>query len=145
MANRNDDFYQNLRKRIQEWLAGKGKTYKYADYLLFAPDLFHLLCRLVLDKRVPAAEKAKLAGAIAYFISPVDLIPELVVGPVGYVDDIVLAAYALNNVVNSGHGEIAQEHWAGEGDLLTVIQRILEVADNIIGAGLLKRIKGIIS
>ena len=47
MANRNDDFYQNLRKRIREWLEGKGKGAKYADYLLFAPDLFHLLSTLL--------------------------------------------------------------------------------------------------
>ena len=123
--SRNEDFYKSMRENIRSWLANKGKGYKYADYLLFAPDLFHLLCRLALDKRVPAAQKAKLAGAIAYFISPIDLIPEAIVGPIGYVDDIALAAYVLNSIINSGHGEIAEEHWAGEDNLLSVISRMI--------------------
>jgi uncharacterized membrane protein YkvA (DUF1232 family) len=141
MPDRNDDFYQELRKRIRTWLEGKGKTYQYADYLLFGPDLFHLLSRLVLDKRIPSVEKAKLAGAIAYFMSPIDLIPEAIVGPAGYIDDIALAAYVLNRLINTGYGDIAREHWAGDEDLLSVVQRILEVADNMIGAGLWKRLR----
>ena len=142
---RNEDFYQNMRENIRSWLASKGKGYKYADYLLFAPDLFHLLCRLALDKRVPPAQKAKLAGAIAYFISPIDLIPEAILGPIGYVDDIALAAYVLNSIINSGHGEIAEELWAGEDNLLSVIQRIIEVADSMVGSGMWKRIKQLVN
>jgi len=107
MPDRNDDFYQSLRKRIRTWLDAQGKNYKYADYLLFAPDLFHLLACLILDKRIPAEEKVKLAGPVAYFIAPIDLIPEAVVGPAGYIDDIALAAYVLNCLINAGHGDVA--------------------------------------
>ena len=141
MSNRNDDFYQNLRRRIRSWLAAKGKGYKYADYLLFAPDLFHLLWKLTLDERVPEAQKAKLRAALYYFIWPLDAVPEAIVGPWGYVDDIAVAAYVLNILVNAGHRKIAEEHWAGEGDLLAVIRRILEVVDSVIGSGLWKRIE----
>ena len=141
MEERHEDFYQNLRRRIQGWLAGKGENYRYADYLLVGPDLFHLLCRLAADRRVPSSEKAKIAGAIAYFVSPIDLIPEGLIGPLGYIDDIALAAYVLNRVINAGHGEIAKEHWAGEGNLLDVIQQILEVADKVVGSGMWARLK----
>jgi len=71
------DFYQQLRADIRTWLETKtGRSSKWSEYLLVAPDLFHLLCKLALDKEVPAGEKAKLAGAIAYFVSPIDLLPE---------------------------------------------------------------------
>ena len=70
------DFYQRMRDGIRAWLEHKGKGFKYADYLLAAPDLFHLLCRLAVDPDVPAAQKAKLAAPIIYFIAPLDLIPE---------------------------------------------------------------------
>jgi hypothetical protein len=31
-----------------------------------------------------------VAGAIVYFLSPVDLVPEALVGPVGYLDDLIV-------------------------------------------------------
>jgi uncharacterized membrane protein YkvA (DUF1232 family) len=137
----NEDFYQALRARIATWLESKGKGFKHAQILLLAPDLFHLLTRLMFDRRIPAVEKAKLGGALAYFISPVDLLPEALLGPAGYVDDVALAAYALSRLINAGHGAVAKELWAGDGDLLQVIQQILEVADEMVGSGLWARLK----
>jgi len=142
MATKNDDFYKKLRRDIRAWLADKGKAFEYADILLLAPDLFHLLVRLELDPRIPILQKAELAAAIAYFVSPIDLLPELILGPIGYLDDVALAAWALNRTINAGHGEIAREHWAGHGDVLQSIQYILAKADQMIGSGLWDRLKG---
>ncbi len=139
-----EDFYQAMRKRIRAWLEKKGKAFRYADVLLAGPDLLHLLSKLALDKRVPAVEKAKIASAIAYFVSPIDLVPEGVLGPAGLVDDIALAAFVLNGFVNAGYGEIAKEHWAGQEDLLVVIQRVLGVADAALGAGVFRRLKALV-
>lgn len=138
---RREDFYQALRARIADWLASKGKGFKHAQLLLLAPDLFHLLSRLMLDPRIPAAEKAGLGAALAYFLSPIDLLPEAILGPAGYVDDVALAAYVLNRLINAGHGAVAKELWAGDGDLLASLQRVLEVADQAIGAGAWARLK----
>ena len=54
-------------------------------------------------------------------------------GPVGYVDDVALCAYALHGLINAGHGEVARELWAGGGDLLEVVRQVLEVADEMVG------------
>src|SRR5690554_5989082 len=129
-----EDFYHNIRERMRKWLeSDEGKKNKFAEYLMFAPDLFHLLCKLSLDAEVPVKEKAKLAGAIAYFVSPVDLIPEALTGPIGYVDDIAVAALVLNSIVNNTDKAIVQKHWAGDGDVLNVIQQIIKVADEMVG------------
>jgi uncharacterized membrane protein YkvA (DUF1232 family) len=136
-----EDFYQTVRGRISDWLASKGSGFKHARLLLLAPDLFHLLTRLLLDKRIPAAEKATLGAAIAYFLSPIDLLPEALLGPAGYVDDVALAAFVLGRLINAGHGAVAKELWAGDDDLLEAIQRILEVADEMVGSGLWERLK----
>ncbi len=136
------DFYRSLRRKIQTFLAGRGAGFKYADYLLVAPDLFHLMCRLTVDPRVSVQSKAILASAIAYFVSPIDLIPEGLVGPVGYVDDIAVAALALHRVINDGGGEAAREHWAGDGDLIGLLQEILKVADEMVGTGAWMKIRG---
>lgn len=127
---------------MRKWLeSDEGKKNKFAEYLMFAPDLFHLLCKLSLDPEVPVKEKAKLAGAIAYFVSPVDLISEALTGPIGYVDDIAVAAVVLNSIVNNTDKTIVQRHWAGDGDVLKVIQQIIEVADEMVGSGLWSKIK----
>jgi uncharacterized membrane protein YkvA (DUF1232 family) len=141
MEQKHEDFYTALRARITGWLAQHGEGFRYAKLLLVAPDLFHLLCRLALDKRVPAAEKAKLAGAIAYFVSPLDIVPELILGPIGMLDDVAVAAFALNSLINSGQGEIAKELWAGDGDVLALIQQIVGAADEMLGAGVWKRLR----
>ena len=142
MSDRKRDFYQQLREQIREWLkSDEGRANRWAEYLLSAPDLFHLMWKLSADPDVPAKEKAKLAGALAYFISPIDLIPEGLLGPVGYVDDIALAAYVLNGVVNRTGPEVLARHWAGDEDVLVAIRRILAVADEMVGAGVWRKLK----
>lgn len=139
------DFYKNLREKIQKWLnSEEGKKHKYADYLMFAPDLFHLLLKLSLDKDVSPKHKAKLAVTIAYFISPVDLIPEGIVGPVGYIDDIALTAYTLNDILNDTDPEIVKKHWAGDEDILKVVQHIIEVANEFLNKKVVNKLKNLI-
>ena len=140
---RNRDFYQNLRTKIRAYFESKeGRQNKFIEFLLFAPDLFHVLVKLTGDPRVPAGEKAKLVGAIAYFISPLDLMPEGILGPAGYADDIVIASLVLNGIINKTDPAVVREHWAGDGDVLEVIRKILKIADQMIGSGLWQRVKG---
>lgn len=142
MNSQQADFYQSLRGEIRDWLKSvDGSTSKAAEYLMFAPDLFHLLCKLSIDQDVPISEKLKLGAAIAYFISPIDLIPGFAFGPLGYLDDIALAAYALNSIIKNSGPAIVQKHWAGEGDVLEVIQATLEFANRTLGGGFLKKIE----
>jgi uncharacterized membrane protein YkvA (DUF1232 family) len=139
------DFYQKMRRKINTWAHNEVESPKwFVDYILMAPDLFHLLVKLTADPEVPASEKLKLGVAIAYFITPVDLIAELIVGPIGFFDDVVLASYALNAMINRVHPELIKKHWAGEEDVLTFIQSVLLSADRLLGSGLFKRIKGML-
>ena len=139
-----DDFYQKLRSRVKEWALREGKDSKALKYVLLAPDFFHLLCKLMFDPRVSGSEKAKVGGAIAYFVSPIDVVPEGLIGPIGYVDDVALAAYVLNSVLNSVGPEVLEEHWAGDGDVLKNIQEVLRVADEIIGSGMWKKVRNLL-
>jgi uncharacterized membrane protein YkvA (DUF1232 family) len=138
-----DDYYKKIRRQIHEWVEGMGSGHEYAEYILLAPDLVHLLVRMTLDDRVDTMAKAKLGAALAYFISPIDLIPEALLGPLGYTDDVAVACVALNAVLNDdGHREIAREHWQGDGELIVMIQKVLAVANEMLGAKIWKTIKG---
>ena len=142
------DFYQNLRSRMREWLSTKdGSASTWAEYLMFAPDLFHLLCKLAMDNEVPVKERAKLAAAVAYFVSPFYLVPEALAGFIGFADDIALGAYVLNSLVNTRNPEILERHWAGDRDILGLIQRILRLDDRmgrtgVLGKGVWRKIRG---
>jgi uncharacterized membrane protein YkvA (DUF1232 family) len=137
-----DDFYHQLRERMRLWLAtDEGKNYKFAEFLMLGPDFFHLMCRLVIDSGTPIKEKAKLAAAIAYFVAPMDFLPELLTGPVGYLDDIGVAALVLNSIVNKSDQSIVKKHWAGQGNVLELVQGIIQSADQMLGGGLWGRIK----
>ncbi|MCD4693121.1 MAG: DUF1232 domain-containing protein [Calditrichales bacterium] len=139
MEEKYDDFYKKTRKQISAFL--EKKKFKYAEILLLAPDFFHLLVKLSMDKRIPSDKKLKFVVGIAYFIMPFDFFPEAILGPIGYMDDIAVAAFILNDYINNNSPDIVYEHWAGEGDLLASIQNILTVADNFLGKGLWDRIK----
>jgi uncharacterized membrane protein YkvA (DUF1232 family) len=146
MDQKQQDFYLSLRNNITTFLnSDKGKNYKWAEYLLLVPDFFHLLVKQSLDRRIGVKEKAILGIAIAYFISPVDLLPEIILGPVGLIDDLAIAAFALNKIIGKADVSIVLEHWAGKDDLLVKINEIIQKADDMLGSGLVRKIKKILS
>jgi uncharacterized membrane protein YkvA (DUF1232 family) len=139
METQQQDFYQKIRKQIANYL--EKKEFQYADILMLAPDFFHLLVKLSIDERVSKESKLKLIAGIAYFISPIDFLPEAILGPIGYMDDIAISAYILNEFINKNNAELVYEHWAGKGDILASIQNVLTIANNYIGEGLWEKIK----
>ena len=140
-----DDFYQRLRKRVRRWARTKeGRTSEVTEYILLAPDLFHLLVRLSLDPAVPAVEKAKVGAALAYFLSPIDLLPEALVGPIGFLDDVALAVLVVHSVIEKAGPAVVSRHWAGEADLLETTRRFLDRADALLGTGLWKRVQNVL-
>ena len=114
-----EDFYRQLRKRVRAWAKSKSDgSGKALDAVLAAPDLFHLMCKLSMDPRVPTREKGKLVFAIGYFISPIDLLPEMLIGPAGFLDDVALAAWVIRSMLDKTDPLVIREHWAGDGDVL---------------------------
>jgi len=136
-----EDAYVKLRKRVLEWAQSKtGAKHSYLDVLLAAPDLLHLLYRLMLDPDVRGADKAKLAGAFAYFVTPVDLIAEAFVGPIGYLDDVALAAFVLSQIIRH-NPEAVERNWAGDQNVIALIERILARAEVMLGPRVWKLLK----
>ena len=129
-------FYDRLRERIHGKLGGKA-----TGLLLLVPDVFLLLWRLVNDPRVTGANKILLGSGIAYYFLPLDVIPELFLGPVGFVDDLIFGVYMLNKILSDTTPEILREHWSGSEDVLAMIQRVLEAADKLGSGELLEKLK----
>jgi uncharacterized membrane protein YkvA (DUF1232 family) len=131
-------FYRRLRDRVKRWARRRDIPEKRMEYLLAAPDLFVLLSRLALDGRVPVGTKAKVVAGIAYFVSPLDMVPDFL-GPPGFLDDVVVAAWILHTVVgelNRLDPSILEDHWEGEMDVLQQVTDIVERAEDVLGRGL---------
>jgi uncharacterized membrane protein YkvA (DUF1232 family) len=135
-------FYDRVRTAIHEYVARKGSAAgKTAEFLLLVPDVFILLWRLASDGRVEGKNKVLVGSAIAYYIFPFDIMPEALLGPIGYLDDLVFGVYVLNKVLKDTDPSILREHWSGSTDVLDSIQRVLNAADSLVGSDFLGRIK----
>jgi uncharacterized membrane protein YkvA (DUF1232 family) len=100
---------QKIKKR-----EAKGRM---KSLLMFLPNMFTLLGRLIKDSRVPIAEKTLFAAAIVYVIMPLDFIPD-VIPFVGQIDDVYLVALTLLRLINRTDETIVREHWRGGGDIV---------------------------
>jgi len=94
------------------------------DLALLLPDLAVLLARLLQDPRVAAGDKAVALLGLGYLLSPFDLLPTFLFGPLGLVDDLFVASAALSRLLNHVHPDVVRSHWSGRGDALEVIQRL---------------------
>ena len=110
------------------------------EYVMLLPDLFYLLCKLMTDKDVSKKSKRIVGITVLYLVSPINLVPNLVPG-LGLVDDVAICIYALNKIIADTDIEILNRHWCGTGKLLNIVNDFTAKADDLIGSGMLKRIK----
>ena len=75
---------------------------------IFEPAI--LTWRLFWDSRIDSLPKLIPLGAVAYLLSPIDVIPELALGPIGIIDDVGLLILALNVFIASCPPDIVAEH-----------------------------------
>jgi len=100
---------------------------RMSNFLMFLPNMFMLLGRLIKDSRVPMAEKALFAAAIVYVIMPLDFIPDIFPF-IGQVDDLYLVALTLLRLINRTDETVIREHWSGGGDVVKLADSIAGIA-----------------
>jgi uncharacterized membrane protein YkvA (DUF1232 family) len=111
------------------------------DAALTLRNFVYLLFGILLDDRVDKKVKIFVASVLTYIFAPLDFIPELFSGLFGIADDFVLAAFALNVLLNWIDPEIVNSHWRGKKDLLTTIQKGIKNAEILIPEAILKKIQ----
>lgn len=90
------DFYDTLLENLDSY------DEEYESFINYGPNLFKLLCDL-LNCEIDNSLRLPICGAIAYYVTPDDVISEQIYGPYGYIDDIYLASYVLK-LVAQNHG-----------------------------------------
>lgn len=140
-------FYDRLRDRIARGVARRsGKLgEKTVEALLLVPDVFVLLLRLLLDRETPSDTRALIGGALAYFVLPIDLLPEAFLGIGGFVDDLVLSAVVLSSVLSPALEDKARTYWSGSEDLRVALADVVRTADSLLGEDLFGRLKSLLA
>ena len=136
-------FYDRLRDKILHSVEKRGgKLSENAlKALLLVPDVFILLVRLTLDKNVPSSTRAMVGGALAYFILPADLLPEMILGGAGFLDDLILATAVLSQAFGGELEPYARRHWSGPEDLRVVLRDLSQTAQSLLGQNLYDRLR----
>jgi uncharacterized membrane protein YkvA (DUF1232 family) len=103
-------------------LLALGRPSQARELVTLIPNLVVLFRGLLDDSRVPRRTKGWLWFALAWFISPIDLIPEFI--PIaGPLDDAIVAALVLRHVLRHTDRAVLTDHWRGEASTLDAIIR----------------------
>lgn len=84
-----------------------------------------LLFRLLGDRRVSLMDRALFGFALAYLFTPVDLVPDFILG-FGELDDLLVVFLALDRLLNRTDREVLLDHWDGDRAPLLVVTDLLD-------------------
>ncbi len=121
------DYLQMLKDQVARY-AGALR-----DVVVLAPVYAMLMFHLLNDPRLNREQRLWVDAAIAYLVSPNDVIPEDEVGPYGYLDDIFCCAYVANRIGEELGWDVLEEGWTGERSAHEVSQRLLAREQELLG------------
>lgn len=76
-----------------------------------------LVWRLLRDPRVPRWSKLIVPAAVVYVLSPIDLLPDLILG-LGQVDDLVILFMSVSFFIQACPRYVVEEHRRALGELV---------------------------
>ena len=101
------------RRRKVEGAPRTGGKRTIMGYIAELPRFLRLLWGLITDGRVAMVDKLLVAGAIAYIVAPIDMIPDFIPF-LGEVDDVYLLVVALRRLIANAGRAVLLSHWTGD-------------------------------
>lgn len=108
-------------------MAKSQLTSRMKNLLMFLPNMVVLSGKLMIDSRVPRAERALFAAAIIYAVIPLDFIPDMLPF-IGQVDDLFLVALTLLRLIDRTDDTVVRQHWRGGGDIVALAESAATLA-----------------
>lgn len=126
MEHEFQDYYDVLSWNLESYQG------EYAPFIDHGPKLFKLLNELLIKSEVTPEYRLKISAAIAYYVVPLDVIPEQVYGPYGYIDDIFITAYVIKTLADKYDYSYLKKFWEGDGELESVVEECYEKSTEIL-------------
>ena len=106
-----------------EFLKDEVGTYrgKFDEIIYYVPEIFKLLTDL-LNENIKKEDRLIISAALAYFVAPMDVIPEEIYGPYGYVDDIFICTFVLKEIAEKYGWGLLEKNWSAAEDVKVVIE-----------------------
>ena len=114
------------------------------DVIKQIPAYLRLLGGLLTDRRVSGLDKLLVAAAIAYIVSPMDLLPDFVPF-LGEVDDVFLLVLALQRLIANAGRRVVSDYWVGNVTDLSApnLRRVLLAATFFLPRRMRRRLRAI--
>ena len=125
------DKYAKTRTKMVDKVPDKYQ--KIVEYAMMIPDIVALLWRLFKDKRVSFKAKMMVGGMLAYVVSPIDIIPDFI-PLIGHIDDVAIAFFGLNSIINEVPEEIILENWQGEDNIILIVREAVSYISKVVGS-----------
>jgi uncharacterized membrane protein YkvA (DUF1232 family) len=121
-----------------------GAKRTLVDVIKQIPAYLRLLGGLLTDRRVAGIDKLLVAAAIAYIVSPIDLLPDFVPF-LGEVDDVFLLVLALQRLIANAGRRVVADYWVGNmADLNPAsLRRVLLAATFFLPRRMRRRLRAI--
>jgi uncharacterized membrane protein YkvA (DUF1232 family) len=87
------------------------------------PSIGKLVVALMLDPRVPKANKLIVGAITAYLVDPIGIVPRRLLG-LRRINDVVLPVVALDVLLNGASDEVLRDHWDGDPEVLLTLRRV---------------------
>jgi uncharacterized membrane protein YkvA (DUF1232 family) len=90
------------------------------------PDVARLVPRLARDRTLATGVRVRLWLLLAYLVSPIDLVPDMI-PVIGWADDVILVLLVLRSVVRRAGPAALERHWPGSPAGLAALRRMAGV------------------
>lgn len=123
--------YTIIRAKIIE--KAPEKYQKFFQYALLIPDIIGFLWRLFKDERVSPKAKMMVGGMLLYVVNPIDFLPDFI-PIIGKVDDVLIAFFGLNAIINEVPNDIILDNWKGEGNIIVIVKEAVDYLSKTAGS-----------
>lgn len=119
------EFYNTLKENLDSYNG------EYASFIDYGPELFKLSCDILKDDKIGKDLRLEISAAIAYYVVPLDVIPETIYGPYGYIDDIYITVHVLKKIEEKFGYELLDKYWDFEEELKYILEETLTKCEEI--------------
>ncbi|MCC6241245.1 MAG: DUF1232 domain-containing protein [Gemmatimonadaceae bacterium] len=107
-------FFSSSRRRVRDERGPRvGAKRSVLAAIRHIPAYLKLLFGLMRDGRVSRLDRFMVLAAVAYIVSPLDFVPDLIPF-LGQVDDVFLVVMALQRLIDNAGRRVILDHWDGD-------------------------------